>query len=125
MMSLSALATQFETLERSAGVVLDSAAVLAQVLAATRFHAGFATLSSQPLGSEPITGATDVTHSEWALIRPLFMLYIERETCLQLEASRGLGLDVFGRSSGEIAGDITQAEAEYPKRAFYSPVITI
>jgi hypothetical protein len=55
----------------------------------------------------------------------LFLLYVERETALQLEASRGLGLDVFGRSSGEVAGDIAQAEAEMPHRAFCKPIVSV
>ena len=32
----------------------------------------------------------DLSDSEWALIRPLFLLYVERETALHLEDTRGL-----------------------------------
>lgn len=71
-----------------------------------------------------ITGATEISVSEWALIRPLFLLYIERENSIQLEASRGLGVDVYGRSSSEIAGDITQMEASLPHTAAFFGVIT-
>jgi hypothetical protein len=117
MQNISSLADQFATLERPTGVMLDDETVQANLIAATRFHAGWASLKHQD-DAEAITGDTHLSHSEWALIRPLFMLYIERETALQLEASRGLGLDVFGRSTSEIAGEITQAEMEHPRKAF-------
>ena len=59
------------------------------------------------------------------LIRPLFLLYVERETALHLEDTRGLGADVFGRASAEVAGDITALEGDYPRRVFYRPVVTV
>jgi hypothetical protein len=46
-------------------------------------------------------------------------------TALQLEASRGMGADPFGRSSSEVAIEITQLESEMPRKAFYQPIITI
>ena len=70
-----------------------------------------------------IDGTTDITVSEWALIRPLFLLYIERENAIQLEASRMMGFDPFGRSSSEVNNDIAQAEAELPHKIFSIPII--
>lgn len=135
MTTLAALAERFATLERPAGNLLDLESVLAQATAAASFYAGYARITSRiPAPVEPpavpapmaaISGATEISESEWALIRPLFLLYIERETALQLEASRGMGMDVYGRSTGEVAGDITQAEAELPRLAFSSAIITI
>lgn len=127
MATLSALADNFATNERPAGNLLDGPSVLAQALAATRLYAGYAELRTHA-GVSPvpeITGDTEISNSEWALIRPLFLLYVERETALQLEASRGLGMDVFGRSSSEVASDIIQFEAELPHRAFFRPIITV
>lgn len=127
MATLSALADNFATNERPAGNLLDGPSVLAQALAATRLYAGYAELRAHA-GVSPapeITGDTEISNSEWALIRPLFLLYAERETALQLEASRGMGIDPFGRSASEIAAEITQAEADMPHRAFFQPIITV
>ena len=135
MATLAALADRFASAERPAGNLLDDASVLAQAIAALSFYAGYASITSRipapavapglPLPIEAISGITEISESEWALIRSLFMLYIERETSLQLEASRGLGMDVYGRSTGEVASDIVQAEAELPQRAFFQPIFTV
>jgi len=66
-----------------------------------------------------------VSYSEWALIRPLFLLYIERETAFYIESTRGFGVDVFGRSTSEVAGEIIALEAELPRRAFSQPIFTV
>lgn len=127
MAKLADLAQTFATQERPAGNLLDEETVLAQAVAATRFYAGFAALRAHE-GVTPvpdIDGDTAITTSEWALIRPLFLLYAERETALQLEASRGMGIDPFGRSASEIAAEVAQAEADMPHRAFYQPIITV
>lgn len=127
MATLAALAERFATQERPAGNLLDAQSVLAQAVAAASFYAGFAEIQSHAnMITEPdIDGDTEISRSEWALMRSLFILYVERETALQLEASRGLGMDVFGRSSSEVAADITQAELDLPHRAFFRPIITI
>lgn len=66
-----------------------------------------------------ITESTELTVGEWSLIRPLFVLYVERENAMLLEASRAAGLEVFGRSVSEVAQDITMMENEtLPSRAF-------
>lgn len=78
-----------------------------------------------PIGLETITVDTEVTASDWALIRPLFLLYCEREQALMLESSRVMGVDVFGRSSSEVQQDITTYEAELPQKAFIQPAFTI
>lgn len=135
MSTLAALADRFATLERPAGNLLDAGSVLAQAVAAASFYAGYARITSRipvpvafpalPAPIPVISGTTELSESEWALIRPLFMAYVERETALQLEASRGMGMDVYGRSTGEIASDITQLEAELPRLAFSSAIFTI
>ena len=127
MPTIAALVDVFATEERPACNMLDLPILLAQALAATRRYAGFAKLSAHApqTAVAPLTDQTELSLSEWAVIRPLFMLYVERETALQLEASRGMGVDVFGRSSGEIAAEITQAEADMPRQAFYQPIITV
>ena len=126
MATLAELADRFATRERPAGNLLDPDSVLALAMAATSFYAGYAVITSRiPAPVPAISGSTDLSESEWALIRPLFMLYVERETALQLEASRSMGMEVYGRSTGEIASDITQMEAELPRLAFCGVIITI
>lgn len=127
MATLADLAEKFATQERPAGNLLDDVTVLAQAVAATRFYAGYAVILARA-GADPvqaIDGALEISESEWALIRPLFLLYVERETALQLEASRGMGIDPFGRSASEIAAEISQAEADMPRRAFFQPIVTV
>jgi hypothetical protein len=137
MTELAALAVRFETSERPAGNILDSADILAQAIAAANCYSGYGALAAHlaiPIADPPpdpptpypeITGATEISVSEWAVIRPLFMLYVERENVMQLEASRGMGIDPFGRSSSEVSGEIQQMEAEMPHKAFYSDVVTV
>lgn len=73
-----------------------------------------------------LVGATALTVGEWAMIRPLFVLYLERENAQRLEASRAMGLEVFGRSVGEIAQDITMMESEtIPAKTFSHALIEI
>lgn len=120
-MTLAERVTRFITLERGAAVLLASESVTAQALAAAGFYAGYTALTDTADLSEDL----DLSDSEWALIRPLFLLYVERETALQLEATRGLGADVFGRASSEVANDITQLEADFPRRVFFQPVVTV
>ncbi|HAR08372.1 hypothetical protein [uncultured Cobetia sp.] len=124
MASLASLVTRFVDSERGAANILPLESVTAQAVAAVSFYAGFAELTNLDDGGE-IGEGVDITVSEWAEIRPLFVLYVERETALQMEATRGLGADVFGRSSSEIGGDITQLEADMPRRVFFHPVITV
>jgi hypothetical protein len=137
MATITSLVDKFTDEERPVGNLLDAPVVLAQAIAAVKFYSGYTDLETHaaiPIADPApdvrapfpeITGATDISVSEWAMIRPLFLLYVERENALQLEASRGMGIDVFGRSSSEIAGDITQMEIEYPHRAFFLEITTI
>ena len=121
-------------LERPVGQMLDQHTVMAQAVAAVVTYRGLAQLEEdrQRIEAEPalepreeIDHETLVSDSEWAILRPLFLLYIERETALMLEASRGLGVDVFGRTASEIASDITAFEQELPRKAFLQPALTV
>lgn len=129
MAALRDLVELFSEAERPVGNILAPEAILAQAVAATRMYAGYgrlsATLPSGATPGAPVTGIIEVSESEWAVIRPLFMLYVERENAMALEASRGLGVDVFGRDSSTIGADITQLEAELPRRAFCREIVTV
>lgn len=128
MASLIDLTEAFASEDRPIGNLLDASVQLAQAVAATRLYAGYAVLRDvlfNQTSPPEITGDTLVSTSEWAIIRPLFLLYLERETALQLEASRGLGIDPFGRSSSEIHQDIAQFELDLPHKAFSQPIISV
>jgi len=131
MALLSELVQRFMEQERGAANILPLESVMAQALAAARFHAGYADIASLigddggESASEEVGEQTALSLSEWAQIRPLFLLYVERETALQLEATRSMGADPFGRASSEVGSEISQLEADYPRRVFCLPVITV
>lgn len=125
--SIDTLITNFLTDDRPVGVFLDDAAVLAQAVAATKFYAGYAQIAST-IDVDPapaISKDTELSDSEWAIIRPLFILYLEREEARYVESSRGMGVESLGRMSSEISGDIALVEQEIPHKAFYSSIATI
>ena len=112
--------------ERGAGQVLSVDEHIAQAVAATRTYLVSQTLRSDPENTNPtITESTVVTVGEWGVIRPLYLLYVERETAIQIEASKVMGVEPWGRSSSEIAGEIARVEEELPRRAFFAPLVTI
>ena len=128
MWTLAELVQEYMDKDRPAGVILDDEQVMQQLIAATRMYASYGRLSvseNDTASFEEITVDTVINTSEWGVIRPLFMLYVERETAIQLEASRAMGVEVYGRSVSEIAGEIMQVEAELPHRAFMQPVLSL
>jgi hypothetical protein len=122
--SLFDMVNRFALNERIVGNLLSGEQLNALAIAATEFYVGYAVLTqAQP--SNAISIETILTLSELALIKRLFMLYVERETALQLEASRGLGVDVFGRSVSEVISEISLYEAELPRLAFFADISTV
>lgn len=125
-MLLSALATEYETQRGASGLFISPGQVLQCAINAARYYAGWASLTDVAAVSMlTITGATDITTSEWALISPLFNLYAEREAAVVLENSRGMGVDVPGRATSEIASDILNAETSMQLLAFSEECYTI
>lgn len=132
-MLISELAQRFIEKERPLGSFLAPDTILEQIVSAARLYHGYATIDATvvdpeivpPLPVPPIDGALDLTESEWALIGPLAMLYVEREESRQAEMSRGMGLDQFGRTVAEVQQDIQQAVERLPIAAFAQPIITI
>lgn len=116
---------------RPVGLMLDDAFVMRCLRKAVRFYCAYAKLTSPDVADDgihdPISASNeaapdpqdfDLNPSEFGIIRPLFDLYVEHENAVMLEASRGMGADVFGRTVTEIQQDINLAEAELPKKAF-------
>jgi hypothetical protein len=120
-----------------AGLLLETEFVERCIKKAVRFYCGYQKLKAGTLPEGEIHDQIDagnetagpqnfyLTPSEYSIIRPLFELYVEHENAMMLEASRGLGVDVFGRTVSEIAQDITQREMDLPKQAFMEPAETI
>ena len=131
--AISALVTDFMVNQRPVGNLLDVDIVTAHCMGATLFYAGYSDLAEWrdlPV-TDPITPYADISEtttlnaSEWAIIKPLFMLYLERENALYLESSRGMGVEQFGRTSSEVIGDITAYEMEMPHKAFCLEIVTV
>lgn len=149
-MKLSELVEEFSE-ARAIGLMLTPDEVLNCMLRAVRYYAAYGRIASlagtdnQPAaGEQPqdppaevaqaypvkafdtITEETELSVSEWAVISPLFNLYIEHLNALRLEASRASGIEPFGRSTSEIQQDITLMENEtLPQRAFSHVVLTV
>lgn len=128
---LSDLATEYTEHSRSVGVVLEAQQVQQQALDALRFYAAYGPVKS--ISAEPghvadmddLDGETSLTTGEWAFIRPLFVLYVEKENALHLESSESLGVQVYGRRSSEVVQDITQAEELIRMGAFSRAIIAV
>ncbi|SFL23842.1 hypothetical protein SAMN05216302_10468 [Nitrosomonas aestuarii] len=127
MKTLSDRVDEYLLQERSISNILDVEIALPMAVAATRFYAGYAAIESHAdLDPAPaISPDTEISNSEWSVIRPLFVLYTEKESAIQLEATGMLGVGMHGRSSSEVGQEITQIEMEMPKRAFVQDIITV
>lgn len=106
------------------GLVIDDDKVQELAVAAARQFVAWGDLSGVEPGDDElaaVTGVLLVSAGEWGVIKPLFMLYVERENARALEASRGQGVDVYGRDVNTIESDIRQYEiVDMPRLAFIS-----
>lgn len=147
MKTIKQYATDFFENERGAANILTAEQVLTLLISAVHFYRGFTSTEIEKqilvenrckcnfLGTcdicKELNNNFNITenllldYGEYAIIKPLFLLYVERETALQLEASRQLGADVFGRSSSEISADINNYELQLQKLAFNQDIISV
>lgn len=109
---------------RPLGIVVDEVVIEAQAIKAVKYYLGFGNLSHVSEDNN-LTLSSSLNKSEWAVIMPLFELYVERENALILESSRALGVEVYGRSVSEVANDITQKELEIQNLAFSHEFFTV
>lgn len=129
-MNISALTQGFLVRDRTAAVLLDDEQVEAQLIAATRFYAGYCDLlidieNKRETTLKSINGETIISVAEWANIRPVFLLYIERETALLNEATGMQGVSGYGRTSSEVDSEITRLEETFYMIAAYREAKTI
>ncbi|WP_292999997.1 hypothetical protein [Nevskia sp.] len=129
--SIARLASEYIENSRSVGIVLELAQVQQQAMDALRFYAAYGPVASIPGGAansaelRTLTEDTVLTVGEWGIVRPLFVLYVERENALHLESAESLGVQVYGRRSSEVTQDITQAEELVRFSAFSRPIIGV
>ena len=154
-MKLGQLAEEYAEARASRGLVLYPDEVAKLAVDAARFYAGYGDIASlsgsstklssaagegaavpstaddQYTGALPVRGldaiseGTDVTMGEWAIIRPLFVLYVDKENALRIESSGTMGVQAWGRNSSEIAAEIDREHAELPNRAIIEAVIEV
>lgn len=151
-MNINALVVEFMGPRAPGWLVLDEPEVRDCAITAARFYAAYGDIKSVStnamlgapaqavvmpevaitaslpiLSLAQITDQTVLSVGEWAMIRPLFVLYTERENAMRLEASRAAGLEVYGRAVSEIASDIAFMESPegLPSRAFSHAVIEV
>lgn len=125
VMTIGDLAVFYAEKSRPVGLVISNTVVLMQAIRAARYYDGFGQIESILERNQDITAETLLTKGEISVITPLFELYVERENALLLEASRALGVEVYGRTISEISSDITQKELEIQNLAFEFDFITI
>lgn len=125
--TLAALSAEYVTLRTPSGLFIGYPEVLACAIMATRFYAGWAALADTTTLAGPfsITGQTQVTNDEWAVISPLFRLYCDRENAMVIEAAATAGLNPVGKSSSEVSSEILQAETDLPLKAYVEPAWSI
>lgn len=125
--TLAALSADFEATRIESGLFVDSRVVLSCAINATRFYAGWAKLEDTASRPGPffVAGSTIVSMDEWSIIAPLFRLYVERETALVIEASRGLGVEQVGRDSSTVASDILNEESLLAQKAYVEEAFSV
>lgn len=134
-MKISQLVDQYFA-ELPIGCVLTEEQVARHLRDAVRQYCGYARLTSaQSLDTvhsdlytpdaEPVAADVDLTHSELAIIRPLWLLYIEHENAMALEASRSQGADPYGRQTSEVKQSILEYEMRLPQLTFVYEVRSI
>ena len=125
-MELSELAAEYALQRSASGLFLAEPQVLQCLVDATRFYAGWQALedpASQTMAT--ITASTALEVGEWSIISPLFRLYVERESALVIEASRGLGVEQVGRDSSTVAGDILNEESLLAQKAYVQEAFSV
>lgn len=134
-MNISQLVDQYLA-ELPIGCVLTEEQIARHLRDAVRQYCGYARLTSAQsvdsvhsdlytADSLPAPVDVDLTHSELAIIRPLWLLYIEHENAMALEASRSQGADPYGRSTPEVKQSILDYERSLPQLTFVFEVRSI
>jgi hypothetical protein len=125
---LSGLVAEFMAERDGSGLYADDPAIDRCAIAAARFYAAYGPVASMDDVDPPVTEVTadtELTTGEWALIRPLFLLYVERIEVRVQEASAAAGHVAVGRSAETVAGDIKAMEEAIPHMSFVEPAFSV
>lgn len=129
-MKISVLVNQYMAV-LPIGCVLTEEQVERSLRDAIRQYCGHADLvCGQEVNGQALTGETaeqdvELSASELSIIKPLWLLYMERENSIALEASRSMGAELFGRSVAEVQMSILEYETRLPQLAFSAEWVTI
>lgn len=129
-MKLSELVDQYMVV-LPIGCVLTEEQVMRSLRDAARQYCGHADLvagvnvDGAALIGDVAEQDVDISHSELSVIKPLWLLYLERENGMALEASRTQGAELFGRSVAEVQASIQDYETRLPLLAFCEDWITV
>jgi hypothetical protein len=125
-MLLSDLSTEYLALREASGLMLLDAEVLDCAVRAARQYAAYGDITSAVDGdATSVEPTTDLTIGEWALVRPLFELYAERENAMRISTASAGGIESFGRTVAEIEGDISAYLSALPERCYDAEIITV
>lgn len=130
-LSLAALVSEYMSTGLTTGNVVPDAQVQQALIDAVRKYIAYADLKERKppnndvLTISDIASTTTLTASEWGIIQPLFKLYAEQLNAKILEATRGMGLDVYGRSVSEVAADIAIYEEDLPHKCFDEDMFSV
>lgn len=123
-MKLSQLVEQYLA-DLPIGCVLTEEQIARSLRNATRQYCGYAVLASAQSSDGLGSSDADLSDSELAVIQPLWMLYMEKENAMALEASKSQGAELFGRSVSEVVPSILEYELALPRLAFSFAVRSI
>lgn len=113
------------------GCVLTEEQVERSLRDAARQYCGYADLASGvDVDATALVGSNeaqdvDLNTSELSIIRPLWLLYLEKENSMALEASRTQGAELFGRAVAEVVMSIQDYELRLPQLCFFEEWVTI
>jgi hypothetical protein len=125
-MTLQDLVAAYIAEREPSGMFVAQPETMAAAVRATKFYLGWQDLADPDTTTlAEVRAATVLTQGEWAIIGPLFRLYVEADVARLMEASRTAGVELIGRSSSEVAGDIAQMERDLPQLAFMELPISV
>lgn len=149
--SLAELVLEFSNLSQNAGLVIEEDQVMQLAVDAVRYYCAYGSLEAAKQGQDveamigrPLVGFSflnslgtvsttetkvgsnvPLTLQEWVVIRPLFALLVERAVAVNLEASRNMGTESFGRSVSECSADLPAVEERVQQGAFQFDIFTV
>lgn len=130
-LTLASLVSEYLVVGETTGNTLSEPIVTQLAIDAVRKYIAYGDLTYLLPPNDTVLTIADVSQntqlsaSEWGIIKPLFDLYCEYRNALLLESTRAMGLDVYGRSSSEVKQDIQVYEDDLPHKVFTEDIFTM